>query len=187
MIANRSSKNQQDLNEVFDQIYREHFGRLYFFAVTLTKCEEAAKDVVSEVFVSLWNARANLANIKDIESYLFISVKNQSLNVISKTRPSIASFDGKNETVKEVDGINPEDVLIQKELLDSLNDAIENLPCQCQLVFRLAREQDMTYKQISEELTISEATVKSHMIKAIAEVRHFITRRYGGFDRRQVI
>ncbi len=161
----------------FDQVYREHFGRLYAFASSLIKCEEMAKDVISDVFVNLWNSRIDFSKIRDIEAYLFIAVKNQALHVLSKSPHFIGNID-LDDSLKKIDLSDPERVLIEKELLNALESAIKSLPDQCQLVFALARDKNMTYQQISDELGIATATVKSHMIKAIANIRVFITEKY---------
>lgn len=162
---------------VFDQVYREHFGRLFNFALSLTKCEEIAKDVISDVFVNLWNSKINFGEIRNIESYLFISVKNQAIQVLSKSTMGLGGVEMEN-TLERIELTDPEHILIEKELLNALKAAIKSLPPQCQLVFGLAREKNMTYQQISEELGIETATVKSHMIKAIANIRVFITEQY---------
>ncbi|MBV6643134.1 MAG: RNA polymerase sigma-70 factor [Cyclobacteriaceae bacterium] len=161
----------------FDQVYREHFGRLYAFASSLIKCEEIAKDVISDVFVNLWNTRIDFSKIRDIEAYLFIAVKNQALQALSKSPHGIGSMDIEN-ALRRIDMSDPEHVLIEKELLNDLEAAVKSLPDQCQLVFALARDKNMTYQQISDELGIAHATVKSHMIKAIANIRVFITEKY---------
>ncbi|XOV91004.1 MAG: sigma-70 family RNA polymerase sigma factor [Bacteroidota bacterium] len=166
-----------DYKEEFDRVYREHFSRLYTFAITLTKCEEFSKDVISDVFVNLWNSKIDFSKIRDIESYLFITVKNYTIQALSKRAHRIKGINIEM-VLKETDMADPEHVLIEKELLVGLENIIQSLPSQCQLVFRLAREKNMTYQQISDELGIATSTVKSHMIKAIATIRIFIVEKY---------
>lgn len=170
-------KEKDSTKEVFDKIYRENFSRLYYFATTLTKSEEVAKDVVSDVFVNLWKAGTDFGKIRDIESYLFISVKNQAIQVVSQRSKKLISLDMEN-TIREIDRTSPEEVLLEKELLNALEEVIQLLPDQCQLVFRMAREENMSYQEISDRLGIHVSTVKSHMIKAIADVRNHISSKY---------
>ena len=170
----------------FDRVYREHFGRLYAFASSLIKCEELAKDVISDVFVNLWNSRIDFNKVRDIEAYLFIAVKNQALQVLSKSPHRLGDNDIE-KTLRKIDMSDPERVLIEKELLNDLESAIKSLPDQCQLVFALAREKNMTYQQISDELGIAPATVKSHMIKAIANIREYISDKYSDAPHREAV
>ena len=81
-------------------------------------------------------------------------------------------------TIREIDRTSPEEVLLEKELLNALEEVIQLLPDQCQLVFRMAREENMSYQEISDRLGIHVSTVKSHMIKAIADVRNHISSKY---------
>ncbi|MNL58515.1 RNA polymerase sigma factor [compost metagenome] len=48
---------------------------------------------------------------------------------------------------------------------------IKALPEKCQLIFRMSREDQMTYKQIAAKLQISEKTVEAHISKALREIK----------------
>src|SRR5690606_26150215 len=98
--------------------------------------------------------------------YAFVIAKNLSLNLLKKN--------SKNKTVSldEVDinfffeGSSPEQLIIDNELKNKLENAIQSLPPKCQLVFKLAKENNLSYKEISEVLSISVKTVDAHLVLA---------------------
>ena len=71
------SDKRDDLFKLnFEEAYIRNFEKLYKYAKTITLSEDTAKDVVSEVFLNLWNIESGFAEIRELDSYLFISTKN---------------------------------------------------------------------------------------------------------------
>lgn len=64
------------------------------------------------------------------------------------------------------DSSSPEQLIIDNELKTRLETAIQSLPPKCQLVFKLAKENDLSYKEIGKILSISVKTVDAHLVAA---------------------
>jgi RNA polymerase sigma-70 factor (ECF subfamily) len=166
----KSLFNQNSFRQQFEAAYHKNFDKLYIYAKTITKSEEMAKDVVSEVFFNLWKMQPSFSAIKELDSYLFISVKNLSIRAISKDPKSFVSLDFEN-TLKTIEKINPEELLLEKELFHIIESVINTLPDQCRLVFHLVKDKQLKYREVAEELGIAEGTVKNHLIKALHLIR----------------
>ena len=166
------------LGAEFEKIYNENFNRLFLFACKITRSREIARDVVSDIFVELWDKRLQLEQIKEIESYLFISVKNHAIRMVSRNVDQ--GLDSIEDTMINIDRIDPEEILLEKELYKLIEQTVNALPDQCQLVFRLAKDKKMKYKEIAEELGISITTVKSQLLKATTRIKEAILESYGG-------
>jgi RNA polymerase sigma-70 factor (ECF subfamily) len=123
----------------FRQLMELTSDDLFLFAMGFLKNKEIAEEIVSDVFVKIWNNRKNLPNVKNIKSYLFISVKNGCLSHLRKTKTkNIISIDEFEDFVfLPVEG--PEDDLIEQETLCLIYKAIEKLPPKCKLAFTLAK------------------------------------------------
>lgn len=167
-ISRGLSQKQQE--EYFEEVYKEYFDRLYAYALIITKSENLAKDVVSEVFLNLWRTKIDLCSIKELKSYLFTSIKNQSLKVLSNDPASFRNEDYEQLT-SSIDKMNPEELLVGKELEQFLNDVIEKIPPQCALVFKMVKEDNMKYEDVATELGISKDTVKYHVKVALKKIR----------------
>ncbi|MFY0608551.1 MAG: RNA polymerase sigma-70 factor [Cyclobacteriaceae bacterium] len=161
----------------FEDVYSEYFKPLYLYARSMSKSDDIAKDVVSDVFFSLWKSKTDLNQIKELKSYLFRSVKNQVIRTLSTDPRRFDSIDTENY-VHQIEMINPEEVLLAKELLSLIEKAIQQLPDQCQLIFDMAKNKQMKYAEIALELGVSESTVKSQVSRAVAVLRHSIEEQY---------
>jgi RNA polymerase sigma-70 factor (family 1) len=165
----KKNLEEKQQEEYFQEVYKAYFDRLFGYALIITRSENIAKDAVSEVFFNLWNAQTDLHSIKELKSYLFTSVKNQSIKALSND-PVGFRIDCYEHIISSVDKIDPEELLVGKELEQFLNDAIENLPDHCALVFRMVREDGMKYDEVANELGISKDTVKYHVKTALKKL-----------------
>lgn len=156
--------------EYFEKIYKEYFDRLFGYAMAITKNKQLAEDVVSELFLNLWNLRSGFSKIMELESYLMISVKNLSIRAITKDPKNIFSLDLEN-SIRRIEKLDPEEVLLEKELRLAIDQAIEALPEQCKLVYRMVKDNQMKNSEVAAELGISEGTVKNQLLKAVARIR----------------
>lgn len=177
----RNFDSEFSLKAEFTRIYHDHFDRLYYFALKFTKSEDLAKDVVSEVFLNLWKNRASFSEIRRMESYLYISVKNQAIQMLSHNLKSSNSIEFEKEA-RIIDKIDPEELLLEKELIQEIEKAVATLPPQCQLIFNMAKNKQMKYKEIAEELGITVSTVRMQLIKASRIVKETIRKKYNDSD-----
>ena len=67
-------------SRAFGQLYALFYKRLYRFSLSILRVSELANEVVEDVFMKLWSNRAGLAPISNLSVYLYVAVKNQSLN-----------------------------------------------------------------------------------------------------------
>ena len=131
-----------DRRKAVGLVYEKYFDRLFAFAYVITSCENMAKDTVSDVFLNLWASDRPLENIRELKSYLFTAVRNQAIREISNQPSNLESFSYEH-VVKHVERINPEELMIGQELTDFIAQIIDALPPQCQLVYRMIREENM--------------------------------------------
>jgi RNA polymerase sigma-70 factor (family 1) len=155
----------------FTQLYL-HFGKkLNVFAVSLVRSREIAEELVEDVFVKLWANRHRIAEISNITVYLYVAVKNQSLNRLSqKARELIAApYDYLDTTIDEF-ASDPYDLMITSEMMARMQQVIETLPPRCKMIFKLIREDGLRYKEVAEILNISVNTIDAQMAIAIKKI-----------------
>ncbi|WP_258103453.1 RNA polymerase sigma factor [Marinoscillum sp. MHG1-6] len=161
----------------FEEVYREYFDRLFAYALVITRSESLAKDVVSDVFFNLYNAQTNLRSIRELKSYLFTSTKNQAIRCLSQD-PLQFESENFDQVANSIDKVNPEDLMVGKELDEFLHQVIADLPDTCSLVFSLVREKGMKYSEVATELGISVDTVKYHVKTALKKIKSELEGRY---------
>lgn len=157
----------------FKQFFDLFAGRLYHFSHSFVKNKPVAEEVVSDVFFKIWLNRTDLAQIENIKAYLFKAVYHTSLNYLDEMKRKRAVSLEDIEVNLGVDLICPETELITKELKAIIEQAIEALPPRCKMIYKLAKVEQMKYKEIGELLGISVKTINHQLsiaLKKIGEV-----------------
>ena len=153
--------------DAFAELFRRHWKDMYLHVLKIIADEALAQDIVQDIFISLWNRRADL-EVAFPRSYLLRSARLAVLKVIRDQKVSEA-FYARLRAIS-VDLVE-EQPLLFKEQQALLEQLIGALPEQVQETFRMSREQQLTYKQIAEQLQISEKTVEKRMSKALKFLR----------------
>jgi RNA polymerase sigma-70 factor (family 1) len=155
--------------KAYKQLYEIFFHRLLRFSCSFIKSREAAEEIVSDVFIKIWEIRSSLTDITHLPVYLYTITKNFSLNYITRSRKlRVISLEDMGEEVF-LNLITPEDSLISAETLAAVNAAINRLPPQCRIIFYLVKESSLKYKEVAAVLNISVNTVRNQV--AIATQR----------------
>jgi RNA polymerase sigma-70 factor (ECF subfamily) len=159
-----------DDQQAFKQLYQSLFFRLYQFAFSFVHTKESAEEVVNDVFLGFWQKRATLDSIKNVNVYLYVAVKNASLNYLRKNKmPLPVSIDAL--TVNHLHLVpTPEALLITQELQIRIREAIDQLPPRCKLVFKLIKEDGLSYKEVAAILKISVKTVDAQVYLALKKL-----------------
>jgi len=155
----------------FTQLYLRFGKRLIHFSMSLVRSKELAEELVEDVFVKLWANRLHINEIENLTVYLYVSVKNRSLNVLSqKARELItAPFDYLDTPPGEF-AADPYDLMITSEMMASMYQAIEELPPRCKMIFKLIREDGLKYKEVADILNISVNTIDVQMAIAVKKI-----------------
>lgn len=156
--------------QVFTDMYRQYFVKLYRFAISITHCREASEEIVHDVLINLWKKRNMINEIKNLNTYLYVSVKNLSLNYLRNEGKHIYVDAEMLYNEKSYISIDPESVFIDKEGLNNLNLLINNLPVKCRMVFRLIKEDGLKYKEAAALLNISVKTVENQLAIALKKI-----------------
>jgi RNA polymerase sigma-70 factor (ECF subfamily) len=155
--------------QLFEQLFKDHYVHLCNFASQYVQDMDSARDITQKVFINLWEKRESIDPQKKLLSYLFTSVRNRCLNHLrdqKKYRSRILDLEIVEDELAFED--NEADIL---DLQIQIADALRELPERCRQVFEMSRFKKMKYKDIAEELSISEKTVEAHMSKALKMLR----------------
>ncbi|MBB6109320.1 RNA polymerase sigma-70 factor, ECF subfamily [Mucilaginibacter lappiensis] len=156
--------------KAFELLFHLLNNSLTKFCILYVNQREIAEEIVSDVFVKCWLNRKTLTEILNPETYLFVAVKNQSLNHIKKYSSIHLVQIEETNSVEFVNTYNPQREIENKELIFRMDKAITALPQQCRIVFRLIKEDGMKYKEVAEILNISPRTVQTQLFRAIKKL-----------------
>lgn len=155
----------------FEQLYKDNYSKLFFCSFDIIGDEEWAKDIVGEVFSRVWDDFSRLRNT-NIPNYLFVMVRNRSIDhVRRRARLQKISRHLVDLEVEWCEHLNDDD---REERLRRVNHALQGLPEKMGLIFRRCCLEGFTYRQVAEEMSLSEASIHKYMVKAFAELRNNI-------------
>lgn len=145
----------------------EAYKKVFFAAAfKMTHDTLIAEEIVQEVFVSIWVKRHLVAEAHQIEDYIFGILHNC---VYQYFRRQARDFRLKSAIKsRQVTSEQPiEQLLIDKEFHQAYESVIEQLPSQQKLVFRLAKQEQLSREEIAKKLNLSPNTVRNHLSAAI--------------------
>jgi RNA polymerase sigma factor (sigma-70 family) len=155
-------ERQAELLERWSRRYRPALLRFFHRRMPAGADPE---DLVQEVFVRLAR-REDLANVENIDGYLFQAAANILTDWRRKQLTHAASAHGElDEHIEDV-GFTPERVLIGKETLRSLLGALSMLPERTRAVFMLYHFEGLSHAEIGRRLSIAVRTVEDHIARA---------------------
>ncbi len=154
----------------YTEIYNRYNRLLYLFAFKRLGNREEVKDIVHEIFLSLWLNHQSIILSHTLTTYLYSAVRNKIVDVIARkqlTERYIETFN-----LYKLSAPNTTDHQIRyNELSAIVEQEIGALPKKMRQVFNLSRKTNLSRKEIAGELNLSEQTVKSHMQHALKILR----------------
>lgn len=154
----------------FNEIYSRYGMPLYYQANQMLRDTDAAKDLVQELFITLWSNADQIRPDVNLGGYLYIAVRNRVFKLIEKGKvrsdyiSAIAKYASEvsTETMDELD---------EKELSILLQQEIDRLPPRMKEVFELSRRDNLSHREIGEQLGISDKTVKKQINSVLKILR----------------
>ncbi|MGV3508501.1 MAG: RNA polymerase sigma-70 factor [Sphingobacteriaceae bacterium] len=154
----------------FDQIYNRFNGLLYIYAVKVTKDKEEARDIVQEIFISLWDKRESLQLNSSLSSYLYSAVRYKFFDLVSRNKVR-SDYAASFQSFIDLGTYSTDNYINEKELIELVEREVGNLPDKMREVFQLSRNAGLSHKEIAEQLNISEKTVRNHVNHALKILR----------------
>lgn len=162
----------------FEEVYINYSSKLIRFSQTYVIFREDAENIVHDVFTDLWKHWETISTLDNPFSYLFVSVKNKSLDFLRKKTLKREAKEQLSEEELDMLQLNY-DVLDSfdkhfnslDEIYQVLEKAIESLPDKCREIFIKSKIDGLKQKDIAQELGISLNTVEAQMGLAYKKLR----------------
>lgn len=161
---------QAGRSQGLDGLFHKYYTMLVSFAIRFTRDEDAARDVVQEVYFRLWKNRDRIHISSSAKSYLFRAVRNQALNHL-RDQPDWEPLQDHDRTIPVAEPFLTEEDDSQKQ---RIMEAVGKLPPRARTVFELSRFEGLTYPEIADFMGISEKTVENQMRIALFKLREWL-------------
>ena len=150
-----------------EALFRQYYPSMCVIAGKLVANREVAEDIVQDVFIRLWEKKAEYDKIPDFRTFLYVAVRNLCYNYLRDKKKTI-DFSQIELPDKQ---LSFQEQLIQEETYRLISNAIAELPVQSGKIMRLALEGKQN-KEISEILGIAVTTVKTLKYNALKMLKN---------------
>lgn len=160
------AKLQEGDYAAFDEFYIRYWKPLYRVAFRILKDEHASEDIVQDTFVRFWENRNTIQNT-NIGGWLSTT----SYRLILKSLKKQGAKERFDTTFQEPLADDADELLLVRQLQVRIDNCVQTLPDQCRKVYTMSRHNNLSIKNIADELGISPKTVEGHLTLALKRIR----------------
>ncbi|MGM9768505.1 MAG: RNA polymerase sigma-70 factor [Candidatus Cryptobacteroides sp.] len=163
--------SQGDVNAL-DILYVAYASLVRNWCVSILKDSAEAEDLTQDIFIRIWNSRAEMREVRSFKSYLFRVTHNAVMNKIREKNVRMMfarSRSGDSLITEDSSGL-----MDTADLLGKINLSVEGMSELRKKIFKMSRFEDKTYQEIADTLGISPKTVQYHISCALAELRKLL-------------
>jgi RNA polymerase sigma-70 factor (family 1) len=153
----------------YSQLFESYYRVLSVFACKYVKDLEAAREIVQDLFVHIYENRESLVITTSLKSYLYHSVRNRCLNHLKQIKIHEKHLDILKSEAAE--GLDPDALYRETELEYRVFQIVSDLPSRCQAIFMMSRVEGKKNGEIADSLKISVRTVETQISKALKILR----------------
>ena len=161
----------------FEAMYLAHHQALWRFAYGFVRSREVAEELVQDVFLALWGARADWDVRTRVRAWLFAAVRHQALNHLRHERIPIPATDPLGSDTPIAMGQPPQDAhrtVEAAELDDVVEHALDALPERRRVAMTLRWKHDLSPVEIARVLGTTPEAVRVLLTRARQELRLLI-------------
>lgn len=154
--------------EEFENIYRQHYAKMYCLARTMLYDADESKDVVSDIFARLLREKYHPQQ-HQLEGYLMTAVRNRCCDVLShkSMRERVEKLFLQESQQSNVISTNTDD-----DRLERLVQFVESeLPPLSQQIFQLRFLRELSYEEVAQATGVSKVTVYNHLVQSLQRIR----------------
>ncbi|MDR6785660.1 RNA polymerase sigma-70 factor (family 1) [Pedobacter africanus] len=156
--------------KAYQLIYDRYWQLLYRHARNMLRNDEEAKDVVQEVFTTLWLKKTDVK--PPVAAFLYAASRNKILNQLKHLKIEARYVEQHKAVMEYPSAILPDEQVIERDFAKLIEAGIQSLPPKMRRIFELSRKEFKTHQEISEELQISSLTVKRQVSNAISILKN---------------
>jgi RNA polymerase sigma-70 factor (family 1) len=153
----------------FEQVYHQYHARLYYYVLKHTRSAYLSEEAVQLTFIKMWENRRQLSLHFDLSVQLFRIARSITIDLLRKESASGRYVE---VTAEETLELSVETDIVHKDELNRVEALIEELSPVRKRVFKLSRFEELSHKEIAEQLSISPKTVENHIGRAIMHLKN---------------
>jgi RNA polymerase sigma-70 factor (ECF subfamily) len=162
--------------KAYAKLFEEYYRPLAVFANKYLNDLESSKELVQDLFVSIYENRKTQVITTSLRSYLYQSVRNRCLNQLKKE--GVRREYEKNARQSGTSNDSLEDQIHANELEHQIFQILSRLSPKGREVFIMSRVDGLRNQEIAHKLEISIRTVETHISNVLKELRQRLGEEY---------
>lgn len=160
---------REDDRIAFNEIFDRFWNKAHRIAFSKTNSNEVSEEIIQDVFLTIWIRRKTLL-INNFSSYLYICVRNRSLNYIEGQLAQEKKWNFYKQFIPLSERTTDESVEYDS-LVEALEDGMKDLPLKSKRVFQLSRIEGRSVSEIAVILNLSEKAIEYHITQSLKRLR----------------
>ncbi|OJV52499.1 MAG: hypothetical protein BGO31_07565 [Bacteroidetes bacterium 43-16] len=156
----------------FEQLYNKYARQLTVKLLHLLRDEELAGDVLQDLFLKVWERRADIDTTQSLRGYLYTIASNMAKNKFAKALHRQIYFESLPANEEGFDSVSR--FVDQREMQIAIDQALARLPARQREVYSLYKIEGLSYKEIQERLGISKPAVNRLIQEAGKKMREYL-------------
>ena len=157
-------------NRAFQLVFDAYWNIIFNQAYKKVNNTDVAKDLAQEVFVCLWDKIDLLDTEGSVLAYLYAILKNKTLKLYAHDDVKLRYANKVASGGIQADH-QSQNILLEKELKMIIDDEVRKMPARMKEIYLMKKEDELSIRQIAEELSLSEQTIKNQLQTAYQRLR----------------
>lgn len=155
--------------QAFEMLFMHYQPKLLHFLYGFIKDIELARDMAQDIFLSLWNDKHKLSEVRSFQAYLFRIAKCAICNHYDHLVVSERFIT--EQLHKPVHTEYIEERIFASQLQRMIDETVDRMPPQRKTIYRMSRIEGISNADIAKKLNINKRTVENHLTSALADLR----------------
>jgi len=156
--------------KAYSALFQATYDALFGFARYITRDEDAAHDILQDVYLKIWQVRETIDPTRSLRALMYQMVRNYALNHERRKRTHATDSLEKSMIEPSIDTTAEED-LDTRALSDRLRAWIDAMPERRREAFVLSRFEGLSHEEIARVMNLTPRTVNNHIVLALQDLR----------------
>lgn len=161
---------KQDNEEAFSVLFRIYYTDMLFYCGSYIREQSECEDIVQNIFFKLWNDRESLNIECSLKTYLLRAVRNSCYDAF-RYRKSVRTYMSAFTELPGAAAWETDNYILYSDLKTRLDAVLEKLDDKASEAFRMNRFENLKYKEIAQQLNVSERTIEVRISRALEFIR----------------
>lgn len=161
-------------HEAYNVVYRHYRDLIVNFLFKLLRSREDAEEIAQNVFMALWERRAELDPEKNVRTLLYTIARNAVMNQFK--RQKVFEKYRKQSAADDTESLTAEDILIARERECLIEITVGKMPSKRRKIYEMSRQENLSNEDIAQRLDTSRQNVANHLSQALRQIRHALVR-----------